>query len=150
MSHELRIERLFDAPPELVFDTFVDPGAQQELFAGGGPEGWILRESRIDLRVGGTWTTVIGPADGEPDRITSIFTEIERPRRLAFTYSMYESEWGRTVDTEVAMTFEDQDGKTLLTMVQTGFEREDDRDAYLTGWPGFFDSFQRAVSARVG
>ena len=33
MTHELRLERLFDAPPEVVFAAFVDPDAQQELFA---------------------------------------------------------------------------------------------------------------------
>ena len=33
MTYELRLERLFDAPPEVVFDTLVDPDAQEELFA---------------------------------------------------------------------------------------------------------------------
>jgi uncharacterized protein YndB with AHSA1/START domain len=32
-DYELRIKRLIDAPPEVVFDTFVDPEAQQELYA---------------------------------------------------------------------------------------------------------------------
>jgi uncharacterized protein YndB with AHSA1/START domain len=31
-GYELRIERLIDAPPEVVFDTFVEPEAQQELY----------------------------------------------------------------------------------------------------------------------
>jgi uncharacterized protein YndB with AHSA1/START domain len=148
MTYELRIERLFDAPPELVFDTLVDPDAQEELF---GVEGWRLLESEIDLRVGGTWTIVAGPADGngEADRLTNVFTEIDRPRRLAHDLSMYVGEWGRTIDSTVTYTFEEQDGKTLLTIVQSGFETEEDRDAYLSGTPGFIDSLQRAVSRRV-
>jgi uncharacterized protein YndB with AHSA1/START domain len=150
MSHELRIERLFDAPPELVFDTLVDPDAQEELFADQ-VEGWRLLESEIDFRVGGTWTVVFGPADGsgEPDRLTNVFTEIDRPRRLAYELSMFVGEWGRTIDSTVNYTFEEQDGKTLLTIVQSGFETEEDRDAYLSGTPGFIDSLQRAVSRRV-
>ena len=61
MTYELKIERLFDAPPEVVFDTLVDPDAQEELF-NDQVEGWKLWEFEIDLRVGGTWTIVFGPA----------------------------------------------------------------------------------------
>jgi uncharacterized protein YndB with AHSA1/START domain len=151
MTYELKIERLFDAPPELVFDTLVDPEAQDELF-NDQLEGWRLLKSEIDLRVGGTWTIFFGPGDGkgEPDRLDSVFTEIDRPRRLAYDLSMFVGEWGRTVDSTVAYTFEDRDGKTLLTIVQSGFETEADRDAYLEGTPGFIDSLQRAVAARMG
>jgi uncharacterized protein YndB with AHSA1/START domain len=110
-----------------------------------------LRESDIDLRVGGTWTIVFGPAEGggEPDRLTSVFTEVDRPRRLVYDLSMFVGEWGRTIDSTVTYTFEEQDGKTLLTIVQSGFESEEDRDAYMDGAPGFLDSLQRAVAARV-
>ena len=36
MSHELRLERLYDATPEVVFDAFVDPDTQAELHGLGG------------------------------------------------------------------------------------------------------------------
>jgi uncharacterized protein YndB with AHSA1/START domain len=72
MSYELKMERLIDASPELVFDTIVDPEAQPEIFEGQVP-GWALWECTIDLRVGGEWTFRFGPADrsGEPDRNAS-------------------------------------------------------------------------------
>lgn len=151
MTYELKIERLFDAPPELVFDTLIDPDAQEELFSDQ-VEGWRLLKSEIELRVGGTWTIVFGPADGagEPDRLDCVFTEVDRPRRLAYEMSMFVSEWGRTVDSSVTYTFDEKDGKTLLTIVQSGFETEADRDAYMGGTPGFIDSLQRAVAARMG
>jgi uncharacterized protein YndB with AHSA1/START domain len=41
MTYDMKIERLFDAPPELVFDTMVDPEAQPEIFADQVP-GWSL------------------------------------------------------------------------------------------------------------
>jgi uncharacterized protein YndB with AHSA1/START domain len=148
MTYELRIERLFDAPPELVFDTLVDPEAQEEIF-GDQVEGWSLLESEIDLRVGGTWTMVIGPPGGEAGRLTFVFTEIDRPRRLAWDLSMYVSDWGRTIESWEVLTFEEQDGKTLLTIVQGGFETEADRDAYLSGAPGFLDALERVVSSRT-
>ena len=150
MTHELRIERLLDAPPELVFDTLVDPEAQHELYDHQ-MEGWGLLSWEMDLRVGGTWTIRFGPADGssEPDRLTSVFTEIDRPRRLAYDLSMFVGEWGRTVDSAVTYTFEERDGMTLLTIVQSGFESEEIRDSYLEGTPGFLDSLERTVAARV-
>jgi len=146
MTHELRIERLFDAPPEVVFDAFVDPDAQQELYAG--DPGWTLDEFETDLRVGGTQVAVMRQEGHEPDRETRLFTEVDRPHRLCFRHSMAVGDWGRTIETEMTITFEDQDGKTLLTMVQTGFETEKDRDDFLGGWPSYLDSLQRVVSAR--
>ena len=149
MTYELKLERLIDAPPEIVFDTIVDPLAQPEIFADQVP-GWDLWECEIDLRVGGVWTFVFGPADrsGEADRSRSVFTEIDRPRRLAYRASMFVCGWGRTVDFTETITFEDRDGKTLVTVQQSDVETEADRDAFLDGTPGYLDALERAVAAR--
>jgi uncharacterized protein YndB with AHSA1/START domain len=150
MTHELRIERLLDAPPELVFDTLVGADAKEDLY-NGQIEGWALLGWEMDLREGGTWTMLYGPEDGstEPDRLTSVFTEVDRPRRLSYDLSMFVGEWGRTVDSSVTYTFEERDGGTLLTIVQSGFETKEVRDSYLDGAPGFLDSLERAVAARA-
>src|SRR5712691_3818185 len=84
MTHELRIERLVDATPDVVFDAFVDPESQEEIEAGM-PSGYSLLVFEIDLRVGGTWIIVLGPEEGAPYRVRNVFTEINRPRRLACT-----------------------------------------------------------------
>ena len=150
MTYEMKIERLFDAPPELVFDTMVDPEAQPEIFADEVP-GWNLWEWEIDLRVGGEWTFVFGLADrsGEPDRNTSVFTEIDRPRRLAYRSSMFVSEWGRAVDYTETVTFEERDGKTLVTIELTDLELEKDRDAFMSGIPGYLEAVERVVANRM-
>jgi uncharacterized protein YndB with AHSA1/START domain len=150
VTYELRLERLFDAPPEVVFDTIVDPTIQEELFSGV-VEGWGLLGFDIDLRVGGTWTVVFGPTDGrgEPDRLTHVFTDIDRPQRLEYRTSMYVSEWGRTVEFTETITFEEQDGKTLLTLVNGGFASQADRDAFLDGVPSWLDALQRVVAKRM-
>jgi uncharacterized protein YndB with AHSA1/START domain len=150
MTYELRIERLVDAPPEVVFDTVVNPEFQDELFTDQ-VEGWKLSAFDIDLRVGGIWTIVYGPADGEgaSDRITSVFTEVDRPRRLTYDSSMQVAEWERTVEFTETITFDEQDGKTLVTIVQEGFKDQADRDAFLSGTPDFLDALQRVVGARI-
>ena len=63
--NQLSLERLVDAPPEAVFDAFVDPDAQHDLYADA-PD-WIV-ESECDLRVGGRWSITFGPPGREPAR----------------------------------------------------------------------------------
>jgi uncharacterized protein YndB with AHSA1/START domain len=64
--------------------------------------------------------------------------------RFAFRQSQ-----GRVLSTKVTVTFEDRDGKTLLTIVQTGFENENDRDgAVEDGWPRILDALERVVAER--
>jgi uncharacterized protein YndB with AHSA1/START domain len=150
MSYDLKIERLLDAPTELVFDTMVDASAHDEIYAGV-VEGWSLRNFEIDLRVGGTWRFEFGPPEGEgpADIVTLVFTEVDRPRRLAYQGTMFVSQWGRTVDYQEAITLEDQDGKTLLTLIMSGIEAEADRDAFAGGVPSYVDSLKHAVEARA-
>ena len=150
MTYEMKIERVLDAPPDVVFDTIVDPAGQDEIFAGI-VEGWTVQRFDIDLRVGGTWTVEFGPRDGSGpnDVLTSIFTEVDRPRRLGYDTTMYVAEWNRTVPFSEVITFEKQDGKTLLTVVESGFETEADRDAFQSGTPDWFDAVQRAAEARA-
>lgn len=150
MTYDLKIERLLDAPAELVFDTIVDPSAQEEIYAGL-VEGWSLGRFDIDLRVGGTWRWELGPTEGEGpvDVVTLVFTEVDRPRRLAYTGTMSVSQWGRTVDYQEAITLEDQAGKTLLTLTMSGIESEADRDAFAGGVPSYLDALKLAVEARA-
>ncbi|MGZ5319330.1 MAG: SRPBCC family protein [Actinomycetota bacterium] len=145
MSHELRIERLYDATPEQVFDAFVDPATQEQLH-GAGQEGWTMQRCETDVRVGGTSTYAMGFNGVEPDVEVRVFSVVDRPRRLVFRHSMTVTEWGgRSVDTEMTITFEAQGGKTLLTMVQTGFETAEDRDDFNSGWPTYLDTLGRVV-----
>ena len=150
MTYDLTLERLIDAPPEVVFDTIVDPEAQHEILGDQVP-GWDLWESEIDLRVGGTWRFVMGPADrtGEPDRADSVFTEVDRPRRLSYRISMFIGEWGRTVEFTETLTLEDRDGKTLVTVHLSDLESEEIRDGFMDGVPGWLDGIERAATRRA-
>lgn len=145
MTHELRLERLLNAPPEVVFDAFTDPDAQQELYADA-PD-WIVRAD-CDLRVGGRWTISFGPPGSEPARETNLFQEVDRPKRLAYASSMRLPD-GSTVDTDVLVTFEEEDGATRLTIVQRGFPTAALRDDFAGGWPSILDGLGRVAAARA-
>jgi uncharacterized protein YndB with AHSA1/START domain len=149
VTYDLRIERLIDAVPEAVFDAFVDPDAQKVLYENEEERNWTV-ESELDLRVGGTWTIVFGKVGEEPFRETNVFIEVDRPRRLVYTSTMFKGKHGGSFDTTVTVEFEDRDGKTLLTILQTGFESREERDMIEGGWPSIIDALERVVGGTRG
>jgi len=80
----LTVTRRFTASAERVFDAWLDPQTVARwLFTT--PTGRIVHVA-IDARVGGTF--VITRRDGEDVEHTGQYLEIERPRRLAFTFAV--------------------------------------------------------------
>jgi uncharacterized protein YndB with AHSA1/START domain len=145
VSRDLRLERVFDAPPEVVFDAFTDPDAQRELYAD--EPDWVV-EAECDLRVGGRWTIAFGPPGSEPARETNVFQEIDRPRRLVYASTMRMPD-GSTIDTGMQVTFEEEHGRTRMTIVQRGFDTDQLRDQFADGWPSILDGLGRVVAARA-
>ncbi len=83
-SGTLVITRRFDFPVERVFDAWLDPArASQFLFAT--PTGQMVRVD-IDARVGGTFN--LTRRDGEDVEHVGSYLEIDRPRRLVFTFAV--------------------------------------------------------------
>jgi uncharacterized protein YndB with AHSA1/START domain len=146
VSYDLRLERVLDAPPEVVFDAFVDPVAQHDLYADA-PD-WVV-ESECELRVGGLWTIAFGPPGRKPARETNVFEEIERPRRLVYRSTMALPS-GSTFDTRMHVTFEPVGGKTRMTIVQRGFPTADVRDEFSSGWGSILDALGRVTTALAG
>ena len=145
MSHDLRVERWFDATPEEVFDAYTDPAAQREWYQD--QPGWIV-QAECDLRVGGQWTVAFGPPGAEPYRETNVFKQVDRPRRLVYTSRVTMPD-GSGFDTGMVVTFQERDGRTQMTIVHTGFPSAELRDDHQGGWPGFLDRLERVVDARV-
>ena len=143
MSHDLRLERVYRAPPELVFDAFTDPDAQKELYADA-PD-WIV-EADCDLRVGGRWTIAFGPPGATPAREANVFQVVDRPRRLVYASTMTMPD-GATIDTGMEVTFQPEDGGTRLTIIQRGFPTARLRDEFEGGWASILDGLGRVVTA---
>jgi uncharacterized protein YndB with AHSA1/START domain len=146
VTHDLRVERAYDAAPEVVFDAFTDPRAQWEMYAD--EPDWIV-QSECDLRVGGRWTIQFGPPDGPPSRETCVFEVVDRPRRLVFRSTMVLPD-GSSVDTRTHVTFTGTTGgQTRLTVVQTGFPAADLRGEWTDGWGAILAGLSRVVAART-
>jgi len=143
MTHDLRFGRVIDAPPEEVFDAFTRPDGQLAFYGQDDP-GWIV-ESECDLRVGGLWTVMFGPSRSRLYRHEHVFQAVERPRRLVLATTETRLD-GSSFEVELEFTFEDHDGKTLMTMVQRGFPNVELRDEHERGLPTAFTRLQRIVS----
>jgi uncharacterized protein YndB with AHSA1/START domain len=146
VTHDLQVERVYDAAAEVVFDAFTDPEAQHEMYAD--EPDWIVR-SECDLRAGGLWTIEFGPPAGPLSRETCVFEVIERPRRLVFRSSMSMPD-GSSLATRTRVTFTPTaSGQTRLTVVQTGFPAMGLRDEFTQGWGGILAGLSRVVAVRT-
>jgi uncharacterized protein YndB with AHSA1/START domain len=142
MSHDLRFVRLVDALPEEVFAAFTERGGQ-EAFYGTDDPGWIVR-SECDLRVGGVWTVEFGSSPSQLYRHTHVFQVIDPPRRLVLASTETRLD-GSSFETELEFTFEEEDGKTRMTMIQRGFPNAALRDEHRAGLPNAFARLEQAV-----
>ena len=81
----LHMVRRFDAAPEQVFDAWTDPKlAAGWLFTGPDSEAHSVS---FDLEVGGRWE-IVDRRGGVDYRAVGEYLQIDRPRRLAFTFGM--------------------------------------------------------------
>lgn len=138
MTYELKVSRLIPATPDEVFDAYVDPEKQKIWYNLLETQPMIV-EVDVDLRVGGAWNAAWGYSEDQLFREVNIFKLIDRPNRLVTT-STGSSPDGDSIETEIDITFEERDGGTLMTVLQTGFATEEQRDFFSTvAWNGAFD-----------
>src|SRR5262245_409090 len=111
-DQEIRMTRLFDAPPRVVFEAMTKPEHVTQWWGRLG-DGYSVPVCEIDLRVGGRWRFVNRHPKGEA-AFHGEYREIAPPGRLVFT-EIFEDfpDTVSVVTTELA----DEDGKTRFTAV---------------------------------
>jgi uncharacterized protein YndB with AHSA1/START domain len=84
-TRAIRVTHRFDAAAERVYDAFLDAAkAARFLFAT--PTGRVVR-CDLDARVGGSFT-IVDRRNGEDVAHTGTYLELERPRRIVFTFKV--------------------------------------------------------------
>jgi uncharacterized protein YndB with AHSA1/START domain len=133
----LHITRLFDAPRALVFKAWTAP---DQLVRWWGPHGFSLPSCELDFRPGGTYRYQMRGPDGLDHYTQGVFREIVEPERIVFAGCWTDAEGNpRSPETIATVTFEDQGGKTRMTLDQTLFESVNARDEHHGGWTSSFD-----------
>jgi len=109
--------RVFDAPPDLVFEMWTDP---KHLANWWGPRGFSITTNEFAFKPGGVWRFIMHGPDGTdyPNKI--VWREIVRPQRIAYSHVS-------GPPFEASATFTERNGKTEMTMRGT-FESAELRD----------------------
>ena len=126
-ERELVVSRIFDGSPRLVFDAWTRP----ELFK----RWWVPKSAPIsllscemDVRAGGTYRLKFG-FDSQTMEFFGKYLEVTPCSRLVWT----NDEGGEDAAAITTVTFEERDGKTLLTMHDLHPSKEALDDALASG-----------------
>ncbi len=159
---ELTITRIFDAPVEQVWKAWTDPETFKKWW---GPKDFTCPVAKIDFRVGGKYHVAMhGPKGTEFDKdlwSTGVYKEVVpmdpstqlRAGKIVVTDS-FADEQGNVVsaahygmpdsfpmETSITITFEEQDGKTKMTLHYPSIEGIEGKmlEDMTQGWNQSFD-----------
>jgi len=138
----LRIERVFAASPEKLFQAWTDP---ERLVRWWGPEGMTTPRCEMDVREDGAWQTTMRNEKGEEFTVSGVYLTIDPPRRLVFTWAWHNDGVRDGHETEVSIELEPVDGGTRLLLVQQTFKEQEHRDNHKGGWTSSFNDLARFV-----
>jgi len=139
----LLIERVFDAPPSLVFAVWSKP---EHLVNWWGPKDFTLPHCITDFRVGGEYRFCMRAPDGIDHWVWGKYIEIVEPDRIVFTWEREDENGHAKQSTIVTVTFENADGKTRFRLHHAVFGTTFDRDDHRHGWGECLDRLAAYVS----
>ena len=145
-DRELVVRRTFDGPARIVFQAWTTPELFRRWWA---PEsfGMTFLSCELDVRTGGSYRFVFGhPAAEQPVAFFGRYIDVTPPSRLVWTN---DEEHGAVT----TVTFEEQDGKTLVLVHDLYPSKEALDDAIASestgAWPEQFEALD-AVLATMG
>jgi uncharacterized protein YndB with AHSA1/START domain len=151
------LSRVFDAPRDLVWKCFTDPEHMKRWW---GPKGVTVVESKMDLRVGGTYLYGMKVPDGPAMWGRMVYREITPPEKLVFINSFSDEKGGLTrhpmaptwpMEMLSVFTFEEQPGdKTKFTVRWSPHNATDEERKTFDaghasmnqGWSGTMEKFE--------
>lgn len=82
-DRELRLERLLNAPVELVWEVWTNPDHIKNWW---GPNGFSNTITKMEIRSGGDWDLVMHGPDGRDYKNKSVFKEVIPNRKLVYEH----------------------------------------------------------------
>jgi len=127
---EVILTRVFDAPRSLVFKAWTDPKMMAQWW---GPKGFTNPVCELDVRPGGKMLIHMQGPDGAVYPMTGVFREVIAPERLVFSDVAEDLDGNPLLEGETTVTFEEQGGKTKLTVRSSARAVEPVGDEMLKG-----------------
>ncbi len=117
----IRIVRVFDAPPELVYACWTKPEHFATWFGEHGSS-MPVDTVTMDPRPGGAWRAVMHVAESEPMELVFYgeFVEVDPPRRVVMTLDDMSGTPDPNVQEFFTVDLVDLGGRTEMTFTQTG------------------------------
>lgn len=141
---ELVINRLLDAPRDLVYACWTEPGHLARW--GGGPEGLTIDVEYQDIREGGMFRLRMHSPHGIDCRLQGIYRELVKPERIVFTHAWIHEDGSLATETLVTVTLKSTGKGTELTLRQTGLPSLGSRDGHEEGWNSTLDRLTEYLS----
>ena len=130
-GHEVRVERMYAASAEEVFDAWTSAEVMRRWlhpFAD-----WDTPRAEVDLRVGGKVRVVMRRPDGSEAEAAGEYRVIDRPRRLVMSWTFYDEPANKQL---IELSFTEVAGATTVVLVNTGISTDARRDSQDEGWRG--------------
>ena len=140
----LVIERIFDAPRELVFAAWTDP---KRGLGWMGPRHCPAFHVEGTAKAGSKWRLGLREvADGRELWQGGIYREVSPPERLVFSMAWDQEDGSPGPETTITLTFEDVGGKTRMIFQQGAFDTVSNRNGHREGWNSAFDRLESLLT----
>jgi len=139
------VRRVLPAPPHVVFDEWLDPEGMTEWMC---PRPARAVKIVLEPAVGGALRIDIEDS-GASLYVTGQFIELDRPRRLRFSWSC--SDWADpTVQSEVTVSLEGHGPDQTLMTIEHAQLPASQVDPHQRGWGAIAAQLDEALGARSG
>ena len=141
----VHVTRQYDAPPERVFDAWLDPKTIGTWMFGH-VEGEEVVRTSVDARVGGSFSFVVRRQGQELDHAGK-YLEIDRPHRLVFTWGILGQ--SNPDDSRVIIEIAPSGTGSQLTLTHAMAPRwADYADRTRAGWTKITDALAAVVAGK--
>jgi uncharacterized protein YndB with AHSA1/START domain len=145
----LVLERIFDAPRDLVFEAWTKPEHLKRWF---GPIDYPLSVIEQDARVGGGYTATLRSIHVGPDLAQrGVYKEIIKNEKIVFSFAWTREHAAGTHEMVVSIVFSDVGSgkakKTKMSFTQTLLPSIAQRDGHRYGWTSTFDRLDAHLRA---
>jgi uncharacterized protein YndB with AHSA1/START domain len=139
------VRRVLPAPPDAVFDEWLDPAGMTEWMC---PRPARAVKIMLEPSVGGALRIDIEDG-GSSLYVTGHFIELQRPRRLRFTWSC--SDWADpSVQSEVTVILEDHGADQTLMTIEHEQLPPDQAGPHRRGWEAIAVQLAGVLASRGG